>query len=457
MGQRPTAGFSEINLDNLDSLDTTSQISNKDGCKVSDYAKHHVIPFATIKEFVNLVLRDPLVQIEGCRVIKNVGNKLKSIDIRNQLTQKDNSFLRLTQGEDIINQPTEKETFFVRLMLSKNEKGLKDIINNSQNPKVLTEHIQQFVTWFPGNIFIGPRPDKRGDDPGNDFEELAKYIIGEDRHNTLRLIHIKMVKCIDKFKLSSTKNVDYTLANEVLELFSKQSQYPVTQFYLNDWQEKWFIKINLKRNPKNKPVPDPSIKPRCVVSHYYRHNIIPWATIIDFFYLVIRDSLTPIGTRSRVIEEVKNKLASENTVKAINQPTEKDNFIVKLIQSKNEKGLQEVIKKSPSPEVVMNHIQQFVTWLPGNIFIGPEPNIRGDHPGNDFEKLAGYIISEAHHNLLKDMNTEMVNYINTFTSKNKRYSIVNKVLELFSKLLSYQVTQYDPDNWLSKWFIKKEY
>lgn len=62
MGKRATAGFSEINLDNLDSLDTTSQISNKDGCEVSDYAKHHVISSATIKAFVNLVLRDPLVQ-----------------------------------------------------------------------------------------------------------------------------------------------------------------------------------------------------------------------------------------------------------------------------------------------------------------------------------------------------------------------------------------------------------
>jgi len=123
-----------------------------------------------------------------------------------------------------------------------------------------------------------------------------------------------------------------------------------------------------------------------------------------------------------------------------NQLTEKDNFFVRLMQSKNEKGLMDIINNSQNPKVLTEYIQQFVTWFPGNIFIGPEPNIRGDDPGEKIEELAGYIIGEAHHNILKDMNTEMANYINTFTSKNKRYSIVNKVLELFSKLLSYPVT-----------------
>eukprot|EP00102_Acyrthosiphon_pisum_P009616 XP_003248017.1 PREDICTED: uncharacterized protein LOC100569341 [Acyrthosiphon pisum] len=258
MYKRESASYSAIHLDKPKPLETTSKISKKEGHEVTDFARHHVISWSTISSFFNLVLRDPLIKIETCRGMFHVMNKLMSENVLEDMKQ-----------------PTAIDNFIVSLIQSKNLRGYNSMMKNSQNPQMLTKRIHEFFTWLPGNIFIGPAPDIRGDDPEEEFEELARYIIGEAHHNLLKETNIQMVKYINAFSLLSQDD-GYAIVNKVLELFNKISLYPVTPYNSQNWRfdkitKKWLIKKEfLKLDPINKPVPGASKTPRSVLGRTRR-------------------------------------------------------------------------------------------------------------------------------------------------------------------------------------------
>lgn len=203
-------------------------------------------------------------------------------------------------------------------------------------------------------------------------------------------------------------------------------------------------------------------------SDFSRHHVIPFHKISSFFNLVLLgDRKTQYGLCKimyNLMNELINRSSNQKRFNVIPLPKSRQNIILKLLQSTTSERINSMIAHSISfdPEEIVTDIHRFFIWFPGNIFIGPAPTKRGDDPKDNFEELAIYVIGQAHHKLLKDMNTQMDKFIKDYTklTVNERYTIINNVVILFNDLLSYSATPFNPKNWDSKdnkWVIKHEY
>lgn len=85
------------------------------------------------------------------------------------------------------------------------------------------DSFQDFYTWLPGNIFIGPRT--RSDDPGEGFESNAYVVVGAERFDILSRINRDMESYING------GGNDNTLLNAINvnlnKIAARKSMYPL--------------------------------------------------------------------------------------------------------------------------------------------------------------------------------------------------------------------------------------
>ncbi|XP_055838160.1 uncharacterized protein LOC129906415 [Episyrphus balteatus] len=137
-----------------------------------------------------------------------------------------------------------------------------------------------------------------------------------------------------------------------------------------------------------------------------RHHVIPFQVLRNFFSFAVQ--------RSREASRIGEYLSA---------------YISTITDQLIDRG-QSVQRPEPIPtdaEAVifidpMEEMFASLTWLPGNIFLGPAPqnrrrddplNQRGGDPGNAFEQYANRIIrDEAHFTALENLNRDMQLYLN---------------------------------------------
>jgi hypothetical protein len=125
-------------------------------------ARHHIIPYNTLRGFYNKAVDNKEVQLVGT-ALKGWVNKVSD--------NKD-----FNGG---INCEDAKE-FIENVLLAG-----KNILMRQVVQSIMTI-LRGAYAWMPGNLFIGPEGGKRRDDPGEGFEEKSKYIIGNLKFNLIK-------------------------------------------------------------------------------------------------------------------------------------------------------------------------------------------------------------------------------------------------------------------------------
>lgn len=126
-------------------------------------ARHHIIPYATLRRFFNKLLDNP--------------DHFKHL--LDHVLYEAGSNLGITNSMQVTN-------------LRRYQLGDQPII--LQNVESAVKRVQELYVWLPFNIYIGPRPDSRSDDPRDNFDATAHVIIGELRSNELQRIHREMLQ-----------------------------------------------------------------------------------------------------------------------------------------------------------------------------------------------------------------------------------------------------------------------
>ncbi|RDL15183.1 hypothetical protein [Serratia fonticola] len=80
---------------------------------------------------------------------------------------------------------------------------------------------EDFYTWLPGNIFIGP--NSRSDDPHEGFEEDAHVIVGTATFDTLSRLNSDMQKYIDSD--GNDTNLLRSISNNLSQIAARKSMY----------------------------------------------------------------------------------------------------------------------------------------------------------------------------------------------------------------------------------------
>ncbi|KAK7590639.1 hypothetical protein V9T40_002252 [Parthenolecanium corni] len=84
------------------------------------------------------------------------------------------------------------------------------------------------VMWIPGNIFFGPEPELRDDDPGEGFEVNSRNIIGDDRFEQLVSLHTN----INDFNRNHDRNLFETILTQISQL-CELNEVP---FNIDQWE-----------------------------------------------------------------------------------------------------------------------------------------------------------------------------------------------------------------------------
>ncbi|VVC38549.1 Hypothetical protein CINCED_3A014307 [Cinara cedri] len=151
--------------------------------KETDFARHHVIPWSTIKTFFNLIITNKGVQDDLCGIADEIMNRLLR-------------YTSLEDSENVVIPDSFDNNIIMKLILAVDSKQMMKTLDNP-NPTNIMRDIHTFFNWLPANIFIGPAPKFRSDDPGHNIELNAKFIIGENlfeklnRANNLMTSYIK--------------------------------------------------------------------------------------------------------------------------------------------------------------------------------------------------------------------------------------------------------------------------
>ncbi|XP_060870224.1 uncharacterized protein LOC132944756 [Metopolophium dirhodum] len=255
MVNRESAGDTTMNFDDVGLLDTTTIDFKETGLnQTTDFARHHVIPWHRISSFFNLVLLgNKKTQYGLCTIMYNLMNKL----MNRSSNQK---------RFDVIALPISRKNIIFKLLESTKSERIDLMVGHSVyfDLEEIVKDIHRFFTWFPGNIFIGPEPTlKRGDDPKENFEESAIYIIGQTHHKILKDMDTQMKKFINEYTNLSV-NMRHTIINDVAKSLNDLLPYSATPFNPKNWyskNNKWYIKHEyLKSYPIYTgiiPVPDP--------------------------------------------------------------------------------------------------------------------------------------------------------------------------------------------------------
>ena len=126
--------------------------------------RHHIIPWHIINNFLANVFQ------HGDYTIPKIANKI-------------NDFLSMNAINVLGNGSDGNVTAI----------DLDDYINNNNQGthgvNELNSSLQACVTWIPWNIFEGPTPQLRTDDPKEKFESNAYFILGAEKFKKIRRLH----------------------------------------------------------------------------------------------------------------------------------------------------------------------------------------------------------------------------------------------------------------------------
>lgn len=166
--ERPSAPYPR--LDNYNP-DLTEQ--GRGELHTVEVARHHIIPFSTIRKFYNLVAeRNRLRQINGF---------LNTYSGNLFLYASSNGVNCGSLGFDI---------------LDAGNVGLAQAngtLTAGGNNNVLGfDTFEQFYSWLPGNLFVGPSGSFRSDDPGDGFESNSHVVVGAEHFAILSRINRNM-------------------------------------------------------------------------------------------------------------------------------------------------------------------------------------------------------------------------------------------------------------------------
>ncbi|XP_060865483.1 uncharacterized protein LOC132941447 [Metopolophium dirhodum] len=105
--------------------------------------------------------------------------------------------------------------------------------NNNQELLFLT-----MCSWLPGNIFSGPIPNLRMDDPGDGFETNSRPIVGENQYSLASELNILL-------KNLTYENHDVQRISRVFDIIRFFSDMPVTEFNSRNWE---IVEVKSKKN-----------------------------------------------------------------------------------------------------------------------------------------------------------------------------------------------------------------
>ncbi|KAG4066459.1 hypothetical protein HA402_007095 [Bradysia odoriphaga] len=118
------------------------------------------------------------------------------------------------------------------------------------------------------------------------------------------------------------------------------------------------------------------------------------------------------------------------------------------VDSKNiiPSALLKKIRGKTDHETIINALQVFYSWLPGNIFYGPKPEVRSDDPGSAFEVDCYEIIGDKNYKTVGNLYVRMVNFVES--SKYRTVSIYRQIVEdLFTLFTRRTPFEYDQKQW----------
>lgn len=186
--RRPSAPYP--NLNNYNSDLSQSGIGLEFDVPVS---RHHIIPYNLIRDFYNRV-------IENRRRQTIIGGFFRNLAI--------NIGWFAFQQDVNCNHPAIYQSLEIAsdlsLMIANGQTS--NSVSVTARPDGFDE-FSEYYAWLPGNLFIGPT--RRGDDPGEAFEEDARYIVGEARFQTLSNLRSQMEAYLNLGALPESVTLPY--------------------------------------------------------------------------------------------------------------------------------------------------------------------------------------------------------------------------------------------------------
>lgn len=158
-------------------------------------SRHHIIPFATLKNFYNLVVAENLNSPRGAYIAQRLSG------IWEKFSNNEHNDATITIGD----QTKRKIKFEYR--------------------------IQATYAWMPGNIFYGPNPSRRFDDPQENFEEGSEKIVGRDIFLILKRLNGNMLEYINNPTQQTIVNFD-RIINDLSIICARKTPYVFNQ---EDW------------------------------------------------------------------------------------------------------------------------------------------------------------------------------------------------------------------------------
>ncbi|WP_146011709.1 MULTISPECIES: hypothetical protein [Burkholderia] len=203
LGARPGAPYPPLQNYNID---LSAQGSGPDYSV--EVSRHHIIPYNVLRAFYNRVMEThgEILRFRSFLIVfgRNIPSYASAASLdceRNRLDYLEASNLALAVADN-----------YARWGGNRPPPGL--------------DTFQEFYTWLPGNLFIGP--NNRSDDPGEGFEEGAVEIVGQNAFNTLSSVYQNMVRYNN-----GDQSVLGSIATGLTQIADRRSVYPL---YSGDWQ-----------------------------------------------------------------------------------------------------------------------------------------------------------------------------------------------------------------------------
>lgn len=169
-------------------------------------ARHHIIPYATLRDFYNRLLSDEAN-------FRRLYEQVLMVSASNA-------------GLHIRRYPEDNRNYFLTSPLQ----DLPTTLRNHLTGVYQVGLTQEVYIWLPFNIFLGPRPNLRTDDAqSNSLEDNAYVIIGQQRLDQLREMYNEMTQ------YTSGANSDPThIIDTMIDLVRITPEpYP---FRINQWR-----------------------------------------------------------------------------------------------------------------------------------------------------------------------------------------------------------------------------
>ncbi|KOB68847.1 Apoptosis inducing protein [Operophtera brumata] len=192
-----------------------------------------------------------------------------------------------------------------------------------------------------------------------------------------------------------------------------------------------------------------------------RHHIIPVRILINFFNSAVQRN----GEHNTVLGGLMNLMGflSDDALTHYPGSSSLREYIRRDLQDMRHLQtlyvMDSVTENSPPLDVLFSSdylVRSVYQWMPANIFIGPEPQIRSDDPGDQFEVNSRYIIGEENFQRLDTLRRLMISYVDT-----GHLNEYNEAIELLSEIsrgrhspYSYSPDQWEYNSWTRKYNIK---